>query len=257
MLLSSAYLTNRWPRRANSRSSSSSTRLLSKGESGPPCGVPSTLGLTSPFSITPAFRNTRMSFNSRLSSTRLAMAHQFVVIDSIEELFQIKIDHPSVTLRDVLLRLRHGLMCRPTRSKPIAVRGERRIPLLLQNLHHRLLDEAIQHGWNAKLSHPSAIRLRDFHPSHRFRFVGPVQQLLPNDRPVLLQIVAKLIDGHPVDARATFIAPHLPQCFLQVCSFTYVLHGSRRVGWAFGLTHRRWRFDVFPSRLPGFTRRRR
>jgi hypothetical protein len=39
--------------------------------------------------------------------------------------------------------LRHGLMCRPTRSKPIAVKGERRIPLLLQNLHHRLLDEAI------------------------------------------------------------------------------------------------------------------
>src|SRR5256885_1450713 len=45
MLLSSAYRTKRWPRRSNSRSSSSSTRLLSSGESGPPCGVPSTLGL--------------------------------------------------------------------------------------------------------------------------------------------------------------------------------------------------------------------
>src|SRR6516225_8469718 len=30
-----------------------------------------------------------------------------------------------------------------------------------------------------------------------------------------------------------------------------------RVGWAFGFMHRRERFDVFPSRLPGFTRRRR
>jgi hypothetical protein len=30
-----------------------------------------------------------------------------------------------------------------------------------------------------------------------------------------------------------------------------------RVGWAFGFTHHRVRFDVFPSRLPGFTRRRR
>jgi len=179
------------------------------------------------------------------------------VIDSIEEFFQIKIDHPAVALRNVLLRLRHGLMRRPMRSKSIAVMGERRVPSPLQYLHHRLLDEAIQHGWDAKLSHPSSIRLRDFHPPYRFRFVGPVQQLLPNGRPVLLQIVAKLIDGHPVDARATFIAPHLPQCFLQVCSFTYVLHGSTRVGWAFGLTHRRWQFDVFPSRLPGFTRRRR
>src|SRR2546429_5601940 len=43
------------------------------GESGPPCGVPSTLGLTRPFSITPAFKNARMSFSSRLSSTRLAI----------------------------------------------------------------------------------------------------------------------------------------------------------------------------------------
>jgi len=39
----------------------------------PPCGVPSTLGLTNPFSITPASKNARMSFNSRLSATRLAI----------------------------------------------------------------------------------------------------------------------------------------------------------------------------------------
>ena len=43
------------------------------------------------------------------------------------------------------------------------------------------------------------------------------------------------------------------------------VHGGSRscantiesVGWAFGFTHHRERFDVFPSRLPGFTRRRR
>jgi hypothetical protein len=178
------------------------------------------------------------------------------MIDPIEKFFQIEVNHPSVTLRNVLLRLGHGVMRRSTRSKPVAVLGKRRVPLPLQNLHHRLLDEAIQHGWNAKLSHPS-VRLRDFHPPHRFRFVGPVQQLLPNGRPVLLQIAAKLINRHPVDACATFVAPHLPQCFLQVCSLTYFLHDSTRVGGAFGLTHHRGRFDVFPSRLPGFTRRHR
>src|SRR5580700_11335401 len=137
--------------------------------------------------------------------------------------------------------------CRtPLRSEPIAVWGKRRVPLPLQNLHRRLLDEAIQYGWDAKLSHPSSIRLRDFHPPHRFRFVGPVQQLFPNSWPVLLQIVAELIDRHPVDAGATFIAPHLPQCFLQVCSLTYFLHHSNRVVWTFGLIHHRERFDVFP-----------
>jgi hypothetical protein len=33
---------------------------------------------------------------------------------------------------------------------------KRRVPSLLQNLHYRLLDEAIQHGWDAKLSHPAS-----------------------------------------------------------------------------------------------------
>jgi DNA-binding XRE family transcriptional regulator len=50
----------------------------------------------------------------------------------------------------------HGMMRRPTRSEPIAVLGKRRIPLPLQNLHHRLLDKAIQYGWDAKLSHPTS-----------------------------------------------------------------------------------------------------
>jgi site-specific DNA recombinase len=67
------------------------------------------------------------------------LAHQFVMVDSIEEFFQIEINHPAVALRNILLRLCHGVMRRPTRSEPIAVLGERRIPLPLQNLHHRLL----------------------------------------------------------------------------------------------------------------------
>ena len=103
-------------------SSSSSTTLLSSGESGPPCGVPSTLGLTSPFSITPAFRNARMSFSSRLSSTRLAIcAHQLLMVDPIEELLQINIYHPAVSRFYMLVGGFDGLMCAPTRSEPIAV----------------------------------------------------------------------------------------------------------------------------------------
>src|SRR5258705_2169830 len=39
------------------------------------------------------------------------LAHQFVVIDSIEEFFQVEINHPAVALRNILLRLSHGLMC--------------------------------------------------------------------------------------------------------------------------------------------------
>src|SRR2546426_12725211 len=101
MLLSSAYLTKRCPRRSSSRSSSSSTRFDSSGESGPPCGVPSTLGLTNPFSITPAFKNARMSF----FDTFRDLTHQFVVIDSIEKFLQVEVHHPAVAFGDILLRL--------------------------------------------------------------------------------------------------------------------------------------------------------
>ena len=52
-----------------------------------------------------------MSFNSRLSSTRLATCpHQFVVINSIEKFFQVEINHPAVARDDILLRLGYRLM---------------------------------------------------------------------------------------------------------------------------------------------------
>ena len=184
------------------------------------------------------------------------LTHQFVVIDSVEKLFEVEINHPVVACGDVLLRLSYRLMCRSSRSKTIAVVGERRVPLPLQHLHHRLLDQSIQHRRNAKLSHP-AVRLGDLHPPHRLRFVGSTQQLFSDHWPVLFQIVGELVNGDPVHSRATFITFHLPQCFLQVFSLTYFLHQSIRAGWAFGGMHRRGRFGLFPSRFAGFTRWRR
>ena len=44
--------------------------------------------------------------------------------------------------------------------------------------------------------------LGNFHPPHRFRFVGPTQQLVSDDWPVLLQVVGDSADGHAIDARA-------------------------------------------------------
>src|SRR4029077_1942090 len=56
------------------------------------------------------------------------LTHQFIVIDSIEEFLQIKINAPAVALGDILLRLCHRLMSRPSRPKPIAVIGKCRVP---------------------------------------------------------------------------------------------------------------------------------
>src|SRR5262249_27535907 len=59
------------------------------------------------------------------------LPHQFVVLDSIEKFLQIEIDDPTVTRRDVLLRLGYSLMSRSTWSKTVTVIGKRRVPLSL------------------------------------------------------------------------------------------------------------------------------
>src|SRR5208283_707328 len=71
---------------------------------------------------------------------------------------------------------------------------------------------------------------------------------------MLFQVILDADDGHPVDARTTLIGPYLPQCCLQIFSFTYCLHHSIRAGWVFGPTRRHGRFSLFPSHLSGFTR---
>src|SRR5438552_893231 len=76
-------------------------------------------------------------------------SHQAVVIDSIKKIFQVEIHHPAVPFGDVLLRLVHRLLRAVPRSKTVAMFGERRVPALLQNLQHRLLNKAIEHGGNA------------------------------------------------------------------------------------------------------------
>ena len=51
---------------------------------------------TSPSSSTPAFRNARISFSSRLSLHPFRpLAHQAVVVDPVEELLQIDVHHPA------------------------------------------------------------------------------------------------------------------------------------------------------------------
>src|ERR1019366_2701118 len=71
---------------------------------------------------------------------------------------------------------------------------------------------------------------------------------------MLFQIVGDSANGHPIDARATFVRLHPPQCSLQVFPLTYFLHQSIRAGWAFGIIRRRGQFGLFPSRFASFTR---
>ena len=63
---------------------------------------------------------------------------------------------------------------------------------------------------------------------------------------MLLQVIFDADDGHPIDARTTFIGPHLPQCCLQVFSLTYFLHQSIRAGWVFGSIRRPGQLQSLP-----------
>src|SRR5215831_7767201 len=216
MLLSSAYRANRSPRRSNSRSNSSRTMLLSKGDRGPPCGVPSSTVLNQPVFQYSSLQKRPDQLQQPLVVDPLGdSSHQSVVIDPIEKFLQVKVHHESIAFGDVLLRLFHRLMRRASGSKPVAVLGKRPVPSALQNLHYRLLDKTVQHRRDAKLSHP-AVRLGDLHSSDRLRRIGSAQQLFPNGWPVLLQVSRKFVNGHSIHAGASLIRLDSCQCLLAV-----------------------------------------
>jgi hypothetical protein len=190
----------------------------------------------------------------RLSVTRLATRpHQDVVVDPVEELLQVDIDYHVVTGRDVLLRPLHRLMRRASRPKAEARLGERPVPIRLQHLHHRLLDEAVEHRWDAE--RPCAAgSLRYLHSPHRLRSVSARKQLFTEHGPVLFQIGRQVIDSHPVDAAGALVALHLRQRLLQVRTLDNCFHRrSQRDRQALDVGFRRARFGLSSGGACGFT----
>src|SRR5450631_721637 len=111
MLLSSAYLTNRWPRRSNSRSSSSSHEVTQQRRKRTALRRPFHTRAHQPVLHHPGIQECPDEFQQPLVSYSFGdLPHQFVVIDSIEEFLQIEINAPAVTFGDVLLRLCHRLL---------------------------------------------------------------------------------------------------------------------------------------------------
>jgi hypothetical protein len=96
------------------------------------------------------------------------------VIDPVEELLQIDIDHHPVTVLHVAPRREHGVVRTASRSEAEAVFGERRINHRLQDLQQGLLDQPIRHRRNPQFPHP-ATGLRNLYAPHRLRPVTAVQ----------------------------------------------------------------------------------
>ncbi len=123
----------------------------------------------------------------------------------------------------------------------MTVFGELRVPPALQNLHHRLLDHAIQHRRDAQLTHP-AVRLGYLYPSHRLRFVSPCKKLFADGCPVLLQVSRQRLDRHAVDARTSLVGLHSLESLHTVVVRADLLHQLLLHSQTFGHALRRERF---------------
>ena len=74
-------------------------------------------------------RSLQMSRSTRRSGMRAVhLCHEFVVINSVEELRQVDIDDELIALGDMDLRLCHHLVGRAPRPEALAVLAERRVP---------------------------------------------------------------------------------------------------------------------------------
>src|SRR5947208_8460666 len=98
--------------------------------------------------------------NPPVRDPRRHRGHQPVVVDPVEEFGQVDIHDKPIAFNDVGLRLRHRVVSGAARPEAVAVLAECRVPPRLEPLQDRLLDHAIDHGWNAEVACPAS-RLRD------------------------------------------------------------------------------------------------
>ena len=85
--------------------------MLKRGESGPPCGVPSSTGPTQTVFHHPGLEKGPNELeHTFIGHPRGDARHQAVMIDPVEKLFEIKVNHDAVTRGNVSLRLGHRLM---------------------------------------------------------------------------------------------------------------------------------------------------
>ncbi|MCK1571751.1 hypothetical protein IVB09_08730 [Bradyrhizobium sp. 174] len=145
------------------------------------------------------------------------------MVNSVEKSFQIEINHYVVAIGDVTLCLGYSLVGGPPWPKSETVLRKRRIPSLLENLQHGLLNQAVDNTGDAEFPDP-AVRFRDFDPFDRLRLIVSVEQLRPDVWPMLTQERLRVVDGHPINARASFVPFNtLPRSF-EVLSVAHLLH---------------------------------
>ena len=153
----------------------------------------------------------------------LQPSHQHVVVDAVEERFQVHIHHHPLPVLDVLLRLAHGIVCAAPGSETVAVFREGGVEHRLKHLQDALLKKPVEHGWDAKFPRPTPA-LGYLHFPHRLRLVGASEQLRSDGLPIVHQVLRQLVDGHPIDAGTALVLPHALQRRLGVATLDHPFH---------------------------------
>jgi hypothetical protein len=143
--------------------------------------------------------------------------HQLVVVDAIEELLQIDVYQPAISLAHVLLRLTHRIVCTALRSKAIRRARELRIEQRGEHLKQCLLDQPVEHGRDPQLTHPAA-RFRDLNFAYGLRAVRSRAELLSHQGPSLgrLEPLPRRRDGTSVDTGRSLVRFDAFPCSLQI-----------------------------------------
>ncbi len=149
--------------------------------------------------------------------------HQPIMIYPVKEGFQVQIHYPVTAFPSAVLSISDCLMGRMPRAEAIAVWVEAGFPILLDHLSDCLLDKAVQHRRNTQGA-GTAVGFGNDDPPDRLRSIGLLEQLLPDLRPMLAQIIRQFIHGHTVDARRSFVTSNLFQGAIEVVPAQYTRH---------------------------------
>jgi hypothetical protein len=177
------------------------------------------------------------------------------VVDPVEKLLDVEVHYNAATRRNQRLRRAHRLMRRAAGPEPVARRAERSVPMRLQHLQGRLLDEAVENRRNAERAHAPR-GLRDLDPPDRLRLIGAVKQSGADRRPMVFQMRGQRFDAHTVDARRALVALNLRQRLPQIVPLDNRFHARSGQGRrALGCGARRVGFGPSGAEASGFTRR--
>ena len=138
------------------------------------------------------------------------------VVDSVEELRQVEVHDPDVTLICDIEGLVNGRPATPARAKAMTVQTEYWFVFVAQFLRDRLLDDSIDSSWNSQRSELAFLLLRDHDSAYGLRFVFPRLHGFHYLDGVRTQIVQELVYGHAVDARTASVCLDLLISSVQV-----------------------------------------